>query len=243
MRVALLADIHGNARALEAVVADLATRAPDVVVNLGDCLSGPLQAADTADHLMALGWTTVRGNHDRTVLGPRSEMGPSDLAADAQLTDAHRRWLASLPASVVLDDLFLCHGRPTNDLAYLLESVEPSAVRSATSAEIEDRLRDVSHAVIACGHSHLPRVVRLDDGRLIVNPGSVGLPAYDHDDPYPHIMEAGSPHARYAVLTDGPAWKVELITVEYDWESASRDAARAGRADWAHALRTGRALT
>ena len=76
-----------------------------------------------------------------------------------------------------------------------------------------------------------------------MNPGSIGLPAYDHSEPYPHVMEAGSPHARYALLTGRPAWGVELITVEYDWERASRDAARAGRADWAHALRTGRALT
>ena len=94
-----------------------------------------------------------------------------------------------------------------------------------------------------CGHSHLPRTVELPDGRLIINPGSVGLPAYsDTVAVLPHAMETGSPHARYAVIERADAgWRVEHVAVPYDWEAASLAAASNGRTDWAEWLRTGRA--
>ena len=68
MRIGVLADIHGNLRALAAVQADLRKHSPDVVVNLGDHLSGPLQAAATADALMSGEYLHIRGNHDRQLL-------------------------------------------------------------------------------------------------------------------------------------------------------------------------------
>ena len=81
MRIAVIADIHGNILALEAVLADLARRGgADLFINLGDCVSGPLWPRETVERLMSLGWPTVRGNHDRRVRArsARSEMGPSD---------------------------------------------------------------------------------------------------------------------------------------------------------------------
>jgi len=67
MHLAVLADIHGNVLALEAVLADLEHRKVDDVVNLGDCVSGPLSPRETAHLLMRLDWPTIRGNHDRWV--------------------------------------------------------------------------------------------------------------------------------------------------------------------------------
>ncbi len=90
------------------------------------------------------------------------------------------------------------------------------------------------------GHDHLPALLRLPDGRLLVNPGSVGLPAYRDDLPFPHAMEAGSPHARYAIVVPSPAgWAVEHVAVAYDWQSAMATAAKNGRPDWAIALGSG----
>src|SRR6185295_7747530 len=104
MRIAVLADIHGNLRALEAVRADLAKRSPDVIVNLGDHVSGPLQAAATADLLMGQSYIHIRGNHDRQLLArPPADMGLSDRAAHGQLNDRHLAWLATLPATQALD--------------------------------------------------------------------------------------------------------------------------------------------
>src|SRR5512132_2378158 len=105
VRIAALADIHGNLRALEAVIEDLQRGpAPDLTINLGDHLSGPLQPASTADLLISQhGWLHLRGNHDRQLCDrPAAEMGPSDRFAEAQLGRVHKQWLAALPAAMVL---------------------------------------------------------------------------------------------------------------------------------------------
>lgn len=77
---------------------------------------------------------------------------------------------------------------------------------------------------------------------LIVNPGSVGLPAYDDIHPFPHAIENGSPHAGYATVTrERGGWQASFHLVRYDWERTARYAEENGRADWARALRSGHA--
>lgn len=244
MRIAVVADIHGNVRALRAVMDDLKQVAPDTVVNLGDCVSGPLEAAETADVLISLAWVTIRGNHDRHLLDrPVEQMGSSDKAAAGELKNHHSAWLSTLDATAELEDLLLCHGTPDNDSVYLNETVEPDGrVRLATQGELSRRLDGASARVILCGHSHMARLMSLDDGRLIINPGSVGLPAYTDGGPVKHSMEMGAPHARYAVLERRKAsepWQVSFRVVPYDWNGAAARATSKGREDWAHWIRTG----
>ena len=75
----------------------------------------------------------------------------------------------------------------------------------------------------------------------IVNPGSVGLPAYDDVHPYKHHIETGSPHARYAIAEQtATGWQVDLCCVTYHFESMAKLAESRQRPDWAIALRTGR---
>ena len=255
MRLAAISDIHGNLPALDAVLADIAAHRVDAIVNLGDILSGPLWSAATAERLMALDLPTIAGNPERQVLTqPRPRMSASD-AHTADVIDAgHRVWLASLPPTLALsDEVFCCHGTPSSDVTYFLETTVPgfegigrgaNGVRAATLAEATGRagtaLRGVAHGVILCGHTHQPRTLRLADGRFIVNPGSVGLPGFDDDHGHPHIVETGAPHARYALLDRGPAgWSVTLRAVAYDWEAAARRAESEHRPDWADVLRTG----
>ena len=243
MKIAVISDIHGNIAALGAVLADIAARKVEQIVNLGDICSGGLFPRETADRLMPLGLPTIRGNHERQVLTLAPErMGLSDRHAAEQLRPDQRDWLAELPATLRLsDDVLLVHGTPDSDLAYFLETVAEDGLRPATAAEIEARAGTTGAAVILCGHTHVPRVAKRPDGRLVVNPGSVGLPAFDDDHPFPHVVETGSPHARYAILSDeGDGWSTELLAIAYDWEQAARDAEANGRADWARALRTGR---
>lgn len=250
MKFAAVSDIHGNLPALDAVLADIAREGVDAIVNLGDIVSGPLWPAETADFLMKLRWPTLAGNHERQVLTqPLSEMSATDRHTHAQLRPEHRAWLASLPGSLAWrDGTLLCHGTPTSDLQYLLETVTPgfqrggvTGVRAATPGEVAERLGDVRQRLILCGHTHVPRRHRLPDGRLVVNPGSVGLPAYDDTHPHPHVIENGTPQARYAVLAHGrTGWQAELRCIDYDFESAAAQAERNQRTDWADALRTGR---
>jgi predicted phosphodiesterase len=242
MRIALLSDIHGNLAALEAVVADFGRRGVDVVANLGDSLSGPLLPGETARYLMARDWVQLRGNHERQVLDYRPGSGdPADGFARSRLGADELAWIAGLPPALALDDeVFLCHGTPTLDAAYFLETAAPGQPRLATAAEIAGRLGGVASALVACGHTHVTRIVRNAAGQLLVNPGSVGQPAYDDDQPVAHKVENGSPDARYAIAErlDG-RWSACLIAVPYDHDAMAALALSHGRPDWAHLLRTG----
>jgi putative phosphoesterase len=253
MKLAVLSDIHGNLPALQAVLAEARDAGADLIVNLGDIVSGPLWPQQTAKYLQALALPTIAGNHERQVLTlPRERMGASDAHAAAELQPAQREWLAGHPATRWLDDeVFCCHGTPDTDLQYLLETVTPDhqrdgspGMRAATAAELAQRLGACRAGVVLCGHSHVPRTMQVRNGNrdtLVVNPGSVGLQAYDDVHPHVHRVEIGSPHARWALLQRGAEgqWRVEHRLTPYDWATAAAQAERHGRGDWADALRSG----
>jgi len=243
MRIAVLSDIHGNLLALEAVVRDLSANSPDAVVNLGDHLSGPLWAAATADLLMdQTAWLHIRGNHDRQMIELQLDsMGKSDHAAVRQLAPRHRAWLASLPPMArIAETVLLCHGTPASDNEYLMEDVSGGFARVAGNDQLRARLGSATGTIL-CGHSHVQRFVRLADGTIIANPGSVGIQAYtDLEHRSPHVIETGSPYARYLLLDRrGPSWEATMRFVEYDWDAAAQLAQAGGRPEWCHALRTG----
>ncbi len=242
MKIAAISDIHGNLGALDAVLADIDRRGVDTIVNLGDILSGPLLPRETADRLMALELPTIRGNHERQLLAQEREgMALSDRYAADCITALQREWLAALPTTRwATEDVFLCHATPDSDVACFLEDIRQGELIGAPLARIEERAGACAAALILCGHTHIPRISHLANGRLIVNPGSVGIQAYAGHHPIPHIVEVGSPHARYAIVERvASGWVTELIAVPYDWEAAARIAERRARPDWALALRTG----
>ncbi len=242
MRIALLSDIHGNLPALQAVLCDANRRGVDQIVNLGDSLSGPLLAAETAEFLMRQPWIQLAGNHERQLLQFDPQTGSeSDRYALSRLKPPVMKWLATLPPSARIgDEVLLCHGTPGSDLEYFLETVEAQRVRIASLAEIEQRRGSARARVICCGHTHVARAVKAADGTLIVNPGSVGLPAYDDEHPFPHLIENGSPDARYAIIErhDG-AWHAALLSVPYAYQPMADLALANGRPDWAVALQSG----
>jgi predicted phosphodiesterase len=242
-RVAVISDIHGNRWALEAVLRDIACKGIPHIVNLGDSLYGPLDPAGSARILVERDLPAVRGNEDRIVVEP--PRGPESATlryVRESLAPEHLRWLASLPLTRVVQEVFfLCHGTPERDDAYLLAEVTQRGVHLRAASALQSTLSELEQPVIFCGHDHLPRTVSLPGGNLIVNPGSVGLPAYTDDVPHPHVIETGTPHARYSVVAWGEAgWRVEDVAVPYDWETAATIALQNGRPDWARWLRTGR---
>lgn len=241
MRIAVIADVHGNVDALTAVLADVATRGADRLVCLGDHVSGPLAADSAVDLLMSMDLVAIAGNHDRYLLTQAvAQMGPSDRAARLQLRPDQMDWLAALPVTAWIgDEVFLCHGTPTSDDTYLLETVTPDG-RLALSdrAEVEARLGDLRPPVVLCAHSHMARTVRLGT-TLIVNPGSVGCPGYTDDAP-PHVMQSGAPDAVYALVErSGGVWRATHVSVPYDPTAMADMAGRGGRPEWERALRTG----
>jgi predicted phosphodiesterase len=181
MRAAVLADIHGNLPALEAVLREVDAAGAEAVVLAGDMTVGPLQA-ETLDLLDSLGekaiW--VRGNCERAVVevfdGRYQPTGadhePGVMWSGQQLTRAHRDRLASLPltASVNVDGLgpvLFCHATARDDEEIVL-------VDSPVEWFVEG-FADVEEQTIVCGHTHMP-FDRLAGGRRVINPGSVGMP-------------------------------------------------------------------
>ncbi len=208
MRAAVLADIHANLPALDAVLAEPDVASAGAVVLLGDIALGPMPAA-TLDRLAALGdravW--VHGNCEREMVTAfdRGEVpGPNAadaIASAALIGRAHRDRLDGLPLTVTLDidglgPVLFCHASPRRDDEMLLVDSPPE--RWATA------LDGVGAAVVVCGHTHMP-FDRLAGGRRVVNPGSVGMP-YGH------------PGAGWALLGPG----VTLRQTRYDADAAAR---------------------
>jgi predicted phosphodiesterase len=244
MKFAAIADVHSNHLALEAVLNDIGAQGISGIVNLGDAASGPLDAARTIDLLIDCNAVSIRGNHDRYLIDRAPDkMGSWDRPAYDQLTGRHFDWLRALPPTrLYLDNVFLCHGTPASDKTYWLEAVLPDGqVRLASTEVIAEAAQGIAQQLVLCGHTHLARAVRLADGRMIVNPGSVGSPAYRDVHPYPHVIEAGTADACYAILEfKAGQWQVTFRQVPYDHRAMARLAREKQQADWASALETGR---
>lgn len=251
--IAAISDIHSNVFALDAVLGDIKKRGVNQIVNLGDILYGPIAPRATYELLMAHrdDIITIRGNQDRQIYeateaeiadNPTMDFIVSDLSKDAV------EWLRALPFDCHLsEDIYLCHGTPTDDMVYLLEDIATGAPTVRSDSNILSLLNGIDSPVIVCGHTHIPRTVTLSSGQMVINSGSVGYPAYEDDLPIIHKMQTYSPHASYALITcietaQGKCWQTEHIKVAYDHEAAAELALKNGRRDWAFALNTGRVL-
>jgi predicted phosphodiesterase len=216
MRVAVLADIHANLPALEAVLAEPDVRSADRVVLLGDIALGPMPAG-TLDLLAALGEQAVwvHGNCEREVLAAYEGAGEGTMnaaaaqAAAALIEPRHRDLLDGLPLTVTIDveglgPVLFCHATPRRDDEFVLVD-SPMAVWRRAFDGVPER-------TVALGHTHMP-FDRLVDRRRAVNAGSVG-------------MSYGAEGASWALLGPG----VQLRRTAYDLDAA---AARIAASDYA----------
>jgi putative phosphoesterase len=202
--VAFLADIHGNAPALEAVLADLPP--VDAIVCCGDIVGYYPDANEVIDRLRTLGVATVRGNHELMLCGARA-VAPERAAqyriewTRQMLSAEHLRWLKALPRSLEFewDRLVVTvrHASPWDEETYLYPD--------------SDSLRNIQlepNTWLIVGHSHHPLYVHCGAGWL-ANPGSVGQPR-DWD-----------PRAAYGLLdTRTNEWQARRVA--YDHTSYQR---------------------
>jgi putative phosphoesterase len=183
--VAAIYDVHGNLPALEAVLADLGSVNPDLVVLGGDVVAGPMPA-EVLDRLAALGERIcfVRGNADREVVAAyhdRLYADAIDVADPAERVAAyaaskigrgHRDLLASFAERLVVEvegvgQVLFCHGSPRSD--------EEIITVATTEGRLRGILAGVDQDLVVCGHTHAQFDRRVGDKR-VVNAGSVGMP-------------------------------------------------------------------
>lgn len=228
MRIAVISDIHGNWTALEAVIVDLRTMAPDAVLHGGDLADSGSSPVEVFDCVRELGWRGVLGNTDEMLIRPESLEGfasqskaPASLwdpvreiaaATRAVLGEERLEWMRRLPLAVRLPGVALVHAQPGDCWR------APAA--DASDAELEKIYGPLGTPVVAYGHTHLPSIRRLTGSpQLLVNTGSVGLP-YD-----------GDPRASYLLWDDG---EPSIRRVEYDAERELQRLAACGLpgAEW-----------
>ncbi|RAW45232.1 metallophosphoesterase [Halorubrum sp. 48-1-W] len=225
MKVGLLSDVHANLPALEAVLEDMPPVAE--VVCAGDVVGYNPWPAECLARVREVSTATVRGNHDRTVETP--ERYRANLMAEAGLEHAKRElssegltWLRSLPRATWFGDgrYHLVHSHPASERedAYVYPGEFPAldrhldALADDAPTDVEGDRDDIDGLVL--GHTHV-QGARSVDGRLVVNPGSVGQP------------RDGDPDAAYAVL-DVDAGEVDLRRVAYDVDRVAEAVEREG---------------
>jgi predicted phosphodiesterase len=228
MRIAVLADIHGNLPALEMVLSDIRAKSVDGIIVAGDTTGGP-DPVQAYDLLRALNVWAIRGNSEDYFLTYDSGKAPEAWRASNQW--ATMRWLyhrldqetlnyiAALPHQrvVTLDStasIRIVHGSRHSPTQHLFPDGDsrtarafrrarlPLTGRNAVSADVA--LADTEESVLVCGHSHIAwQYARI--GQLALNPGSVGAPIN------------GDPRAQFALLTwDGDRWSASHRALEYD---------------------------
>ncbi|HXP94620.1 MAG TPA: metallophosphoesterase family protein [Candidatus Binatia bacterium] len=212
MRVAIVSDIHGNVRGLDACLADLAEQGgADTIVGAGDLCMDGARSREVLERLRDIGARCIRGNTDREIADDPGKFD-EETAADIRWQQLHLgtewlAWLRSLPEAIAVGDpsneLLICHANPRNDD----EHVWPDA----TDEQLERLFTGVRATAIAFGHLHLP-YARIWRGKLLVNVASAGLP------------KDGDERVGYAILTErSGGWEVKHRRVPFDVEEVARE--------------------
>ncbi|MDP2662244.1 MAG: metallophosphoesterase family protein [Dehalococcoidia bacterium] len=227
MRYAILSDIHSNLVAFQAVLEHLETVGPfDQIWCLGDVVGYGPAPNECIELLRSFGHVCIAGNHDWAAVDKLDISTFNPEAADAalwtsrELLPHNQAYLQSLPSTLVRGDFTMAHGSPRDPIwEYVLST------GSATMA-----FESFAGPYCLIGHSHIPllfqlnqggtvsrqrfapdRPTRLDGGRWLLNPGSVGQPR-DGDPRASYVLyDAGSGECRhFRIAYDIPATQAEM---------------------------------
>lgn len=202
MRIAVISDIHGNAYALDAAMADIEAQSVDRIICLGDAIQGGAQPAETVQRLRELGCPVVMGNADAWLLTGQETgsegVTPAQEAVRqwslAQLTSDDQAFIAAFEPVIHIaltgNDALLCfHGSPASFDDIILPTTPYEAV--------QQHFQGQSASWFTGGHTHLQQIRRIGEATFF-NPGSIGV-AYDHDQPEDGFRL--DPWAEYAIVT------------------------------------------
>jgi len=220
MKIAVLADIHANYRALQTVVEHVQRWNPDEVLVAGDIVNrGPRSACCLQfieEKRQNQGWQVIRGNHEDYVIGRAAPEAPQsgplfEMFQPVQF--AYEQLHGDVSAIQALPEQLSLDVGPTGEVRMLHASMRGNRdgiYPETTDAELAGQIAPAP-AVFITGHTHRALVRNLN-GTLVVNAGSVGLP-FDGD------VRAG-----YAQVTwQGGRWQAEIVRLDYDLQAAERD--------------------
>ncbi len=241
MKIAIISDIHGNSWALNSVLSDIQKRGIVEIYDLGDSLYGPLDPLGTYKLIIDWKIKSICGNEDRIIF-ENTDTKTDNFTLNYvinELTNEAIDWLQKLPQSAIINDkIFMCHGTPENDSEYLIEQVHRDFVGIKPVEMLDEILENIIEKIVLCGHSHVSRIVETTE-KIIINPGSVGLSAYDDDFPIYHKMENFNSLAKYCIIDVDEKIKIEQIAIPYNYEEAAQKAEENQRNDWAKWIRNG----
>ena len=238
-RIAILADIHGNLSALEAVLAEIAAESIERIICLGDVANLGPQPREVIARMRGLGCPVVMGNTDADLLAlarDESAMGAVwgndnfdfDQWCAARLTDEDLAYLRTFQPmiSVPLGDgaTLLCyHGSP--------RSYDERITAETTDGALHEMLAETPAQLYAGGHTHQQLLRRYRD-TLVLNPGTVG---FAKDAISPAALVSNPSWAEYAIIaSDGGQLDVSLRRVRFDLDAhfAALDASGIPRIYW-----------
>ncbi len=242
MRIALISDLHGNAVALDAVLADIARVGVDRIACLGDVANLGVAPVQVVETLESLGCVCIQGNHDAFLLQPELVHTYTEAPVIVEsvawcrerLSAAHLAFLASFRESAELElapgvRLLLFHGSPRSNVEDLLATTPPD--------DVDALLAGQTATAMAFGHTHI-QMLRQHRGTLLVNPGSVGVPFLEHVGGRQPVPMG---HAEYATMeTQHGGVAVALRRVAVDADAAKAQALASDhplRQMWAHQYR------
>jgi len=211
MRLAILADIHGNLPAFEAALKHVASQKADQIIIAGDIIIGSPDSADCWKLARSLGCPILRGNHERYAAHYGTPDASKEWATEqyaplhwavAQLTEQDRQAMAQLPLGLRLPDapnLFVVHATERNDYD-TIEAYTPDE-------QLLPMFPHAQESFIVRSHNHFGQV-RLWDDRFIITNGSVGLPL------------DGNPTAQYLLLDQNNGrWHIQHQSVPYNLDT------------------------
>jgi diadenosine tetraphosphatase ApaH/serine/threonine PP2A family protein phosphatase len=218
MRYAILADIHSNLAAFQAVLEDISIKGGvDEIWCLGDIVGYGPEPRQCIELVRKFCSVCVVGNHDLAAIGKMELSYFNPAAAEAclwtagQLNPVDTRYLGDLPLKAERDSFLLVHGSPVDPA---MEYIISASIAAKNFASFTNRFCLVGHSHIPVAfreEGDTPRTIRLTVGvglvlhrqRLIINPGSVGQP------------RDGDPRASYAIY-DSEGLMLRLYRVEYN---------------------------
>lgn len=244
MKIAVISDIHSNVYALEAVLSDIDQQSVDMIVNLGDTLWGMVDPLATAELLMAReDIIHIMGNGDEMLLMDDVDATSYEFAKPL-LNKRILDWLSTFHNTYSYKNILCFHASPSSKYDYLTSMITDKGMVQKPLEQLDIELKDISAEYIMCGHDHKCKTIITPKGKMIIDPGSVGLPAYADDNPLPHKVESFTNFAKYSIVTynNEKVVKVEHCEVKYDWYKACAAAKLSGSKEYADSISTGRVV-